>query len=551
MDPGPAEASAAGSGLPSIAFQLPDAGSPASAGGGFRILRLLGTPKRRRRIFIALSALTVLFAAAVSLAVYRDYQARSARQIRLGIAPFESSDAETQQIAESFRLELSDALSELPQVQVRSAHSLSESSPIHASLLQEASHLQLDAILFGRLEEHAGRLTLRFELVRGSDALHLASFEYTGTKAELASIRGRVQGDVYKSLRLTRAAGHPGHGGTSNPDAYDDYLRARGYELQTGDHGPAKALEAYQSAIGKDANFAKAYAGMATAQLTLARHGLVPLGEGIAKAKEYARRAIQIDPLSAEAHATLGTILYRDDWKPAEGEAELRQAIAMEPNEALYRVRLASLLTDRGQFDAALQEIAKARASDPSYATVYMYEMYVEDGARLFAQLIATGEKLVQLNPRDARSHNQLAAAFWDSGMVLNAIAEWRQMAVLEGDQDRVDLEDRGRAAFLKGGTKAYARVRLDAILHGRTASSHRNDFDRAEWYLAVGDKEKAMAALEDEVTHHDPEVMMFAVTPAYDGLHKDPRFLRLLAQVGLALPTAYPRPDSVTASNR
>jgi tetratricopeptide (TPR) repeat protein len=350
-----------------------------------------------------------------------------------------------------------------------------------------------------------------------------------------------VQGDVYTSLRLTRAAGHPGHGGTTNPEAYDDYLRARAYQLQAGDTGATNALEAYQSAIRKDPNFAKAYAGMATAQLTLARHGLVPQREGIAKAKDDAYRAIQIDPLSAEGHATLGTILYRDDWKPAEGEAELRQAIAMEPNEALYRARLASLLTDRGQFDAALQEIEKARKSDPSYPAVYMYEMYVEDSARLVQQSIATGEKLVQLDPRAARSHNQLAAAFWDGGMYLDAIKEWRQMAVLEGDEERVDLEDRGRAAFLKGGTQGYARLRLDAILHGKTTGSHRNDFDRAEWYLAAGDKDKAMAALEYEVARHGPDVMMFAVTPAYEGLHKDQRFLRLLAQIGLEVPSAYP----------
>jgi hypothetical protein len=110
-------------------------------------------------------------------------------------------------------------------------------------------------------------------------------------------------------------------------------------------------------------------------------------------------------------------------------------------------------------------------------------------------------------------------------------------MAVLEKDEQRTRLEDAGLAAFRHGGVRAYAQVRLAASLGAKKGNPHRNDFVLAEWYACAGEKDKAIAALQDAVSRHDPLLLELAVDPMYDNLHHDPRYLALLTQIGLSLP--------------
>jgi hypothetical protein len=59
--------------------------------------------------------------------------------------------------------------------------------------------------------------TRRDSLVRGNDAIHLASLQYRGTKAELSAIRDKAQRDIFTRLNLASNTERPAHGNTENP----------------------------------------------------------------------------------------------------------------------------------------------------------------------------------------------------------------------------------------------------------------------------------------------------------------------------------------------
>jgi tetratricopeptide (TPR) repeat protein len=124
----------------------------------------------------------------------------------------------------------------------------------------------------------------------------------------------------------------------------------------------------------------------------------------------------------------------------------------------------------------------------------------------------------------------------FQAGRYRDAIEEWRQMAILQNDDVRVRMEDQGLEVLRTQGMRAYARLRLDAIRTKR-GTAQWNDFVPAEWYACAGDRDQALAQLEQLLAAHDRYILQIAVNPLYDAYHQDPRFLAILAKAGLTEP--------------
>jgi len=144
---------------------------------------------------------------AFALILSRHNKSPSSNGLTIGIVPFETYGAQAGQIEQSFRMDLSDTLSELPALQVYASHSLGNVKKDDASLQTIAKALNLDLLLLGWFTIKDNHCVLRLELVRGRDAAHLASFQYTGSQQEMAVIRDKAQRDIYSGLQLTGGLG--------------------------------------------------------------------------------------------------------------------------------------------------------------------------------------------------------------------------------------------------------------------------------------------------------------------------------------------------------
>jgi len=494
-------------------------------------------PRRRSRtyIWIAAAAAIVFLAAMVYLA-FRHRAVKPMAQVRLGVVPFEASGLGAEQLAESFRLDLADALSQLPVVEIRATNSLGSTGRSPASIRSIAQTLDLDMLLLGQFAVQGDTCSVRFELVRGRDAVHLASFQYKGSREELSIIRDKLQRDIFLSLRSSETPIQQIHGSTENPQAYSEYLQAREMSGARKPDALEQALTHYNAAINHDPNFAQAYAGMATVNLNL-RYFSDPEGHQRV-AGQLAQIALRLDSSLAEAHAVLGDLAFRQSWNLARGESELRRAVELEPHKSEYHAWLAGLLADEGRFDEASREIDLAAAEDPLWPAVYSMTAFVAGAARDNDRMLAAVHKYEELAPESSWCHDQLAWAYFSAGRYPEALAEWRKMAVMDGDAKRIALEDTGLAAYRRGGIVAYGHTRIDAIkAHSVDLTRHANDFSLAEWYAFVGDRDQAMDALRGLIADRDGVVVALAVDPMFDHLHDDARFLGVLREVGLTLP--------------
>jgi DNA-binding winged helix-turn-helix (wHTH) protein/tetratricopeptide (TPR) repeat protein len=495
--------------------------------------------------FLSLGIVAVL---AFALILSRHNNPSSSGGLTIGIIPFETQGAQAGQIEQSFRMDISETLSQLPALQVRASHSLGNLKKDDASLKAIAKSLNLDLLLLGRLTIEDNRCVLRLELVRGRDATHLASFQYTGSLQEMAAIRDKTQRDIYSGLQLTGGSAPPIAGSTQNQEAYIDYLQAKGLASVGTAAAQNDAVVHFKNAIVLDPMFARAYAGMASAYLGMA--GAANRADILDQAKEMAEKAERINPLVAEAHTVLGVIAIRDEWNAARGEAELRRAVELEPNNAANHGWLAELLADEGHPEEALREVDVARASDPMWAYINAVDTFVSGAAHQYDREVDAARRNVAMAPNSSRAHDQLAWSLFDAGRYEESIGEWRATAVIDKDKARVALEDRGLAEYRRGGAPAYAAVRISAIeQHPEATTFHPHDFIPEEWYAFVGDRDHAIAALQQTIDRHDPSALDLAVNPMLDNLHRDPRFLSLLSRVGLSLPSS-DTPATVTRAS-
>ena len=96
----------------------------------------------------------------------------------------------------------------------------------------------------------------------------------------------------------------------------------------------------------QDSTYAPAYAGLA----------LVYAVTGDARARQFADKALALDPTLAEAHLTLGMVRHFTDWDWAGSEVAFREAIRLSPGYAEAHHELSMLLMRQQRFDEALRE---------------------------------------------------------------------------------------------------------------------------------------------------------------------------------------------------
>ena len=118
-----------------------------------------------------------------------------------------------------------------------------------------------------------------------------------------------------------------------NAEAYQLYLKGRYLWNRRPEHGFLDALQLFEKAIETDPSFALSYSGLADCYNVLGgwESGVLPPNEAFLKARTLARRSLEINDRSAEAHASLGYALFNYDWDFEGAERELRRAIELDP----------------------------------------------------------------------------------------------------------------------------------------------------------------------------------------------------------------------------
>ena len=110
-------------------------------------------------------------------------------------------------------------------------------------------------------------------------------------------------------------------------------------------------------------------------------------------------KALEIDDLLAEGHASLAAVLGGYEWDWEGWQRECRRALELNPSYATARQWYAEVLAALGSLEEALTEIRRAQEVDPLSAAVNATAAWILYFAGQYPQAIAHCEKTIELHP--------------------------------------------------------------------------------------------------------------------------------------------------------
>lgn len=314
-------------------------------------------------------------------------------------------------------------------------------------------------------------------------------------------------------------------GRSSLAEARERYERAQYFFQRRASGDLVRAQEYFTEAIALDRGFARAWAGLAGVYWIETVEGRIPPEQGLAQVREAAERALALDPRLAEPHLRLATYRWStgDD---AAGDAHLRKALALDPDNPLVLSFSASIAAGDGRHGQAIELQRRAVTADPLSAIArhnlasYLYMAGRYDDAR--AEL----QRLAEVDPAaEVRSAELIACVLIGQGRFGEALEAANHLT-----DEAAQLHLRA-LAYQGSGRTAEADAALAALIEAtRTAGAHRV----AEVYAFRGDVDRAFASLQAaseqlsrQATFPRPGRHPLAVeqSPFLKPLHADPRW--------------------------
>jgi serine/threonine-protein kinase len=365
--------------------------------------------------------------------------------------------------------------------------------------------------------------------VNVADGYHLWSEDYDGDVRDIFTFQSNVAQRVVEALQIklgVEAARALAKQPTENPEAHRLYLLGR-YEFgKYSEAGWTSSIRYYEQALKLDPNYALAYCGLAD---TYAYMGgvLMPSKEAVVKEKEFAQRALQLEPQLAEAHLSLaGALAGAFDWRNA--QIEFERAIELNPNLAWAYEIYAWFLGGVGRLDEGIAKVKKAIELDPLNSFFQAALAYFLYHARRYDEAIVQIRRTLQLDSTATLAHHLLGCCLLWKGDAAGAIAEFQKSKIMVAGAWYQGLL--GYAHAISGDRPKAELIRGE--LDQMAKHQYVNSTAFADIYLGLGLKEKALDWLEKSYQDQESACWYLKVDPIYDSVRNEPRFQALVEKV-------------------
>ena len=493
------------------------------------------------------TVLTVSLAALAVVIGIMIWKSGAVHPVSTGIAvlPFEnlSSDKENAFFADGIQEEILTRFAKISALKVISRTSTQRYQSKPRNLSEIAKQLGVANILEGSVLRSADQVRVNVQLIKAANDTRLWANTLDRKVADTFAVESEIAKAVAHTLKAKLSGAEQSAitaRPTENSEAHELYLRGRYFfGKRRGDFGSLRrAIDYFNQAVGKDPNYAAAYAGLAECYVVLPGqpHRIpIPPAELVPKGKAAAEKALALDNTLAEAHCSLGLLLVAYEGNLRESRRELERAIELNPNYADAHYFLGYyVLKPLGDFDHAIAEFKRAIERDPFSATINANFGLCYFIARRYPEAIAQAHKAAQMDPSSPVPYITLAAAHEFSGQRGWAIADWQKACevVQQAHLARAWADDLCIQSYVLKGDEAKAVQLLDEII----PLAQRGEFEAfrvARIYGRLGNKDKIIEWLERSYQNKEFTYLLdINVLPAFDPLRGDPRFEKLADQV-------------------
>jgi serine/threonine protein kinase/tetratricopeptide (TPR) repeat protein len=458
----------------------------------------------------------------------------------VAVLPFTNTggNAQDEYFSDGMTDELAHALSRVPTIRVASRTSSYAFKGKDVSPQQIGKTLNVRGVIEGTVRRAGDRLRVTAQLSSASDGLVVWSDSYESKAKDVFTLQDEFTKAIVTALTPALGGGSAssvasGSRGTDNPAAYDLYLKGRYFWLKRGTTSIERSIDYFNQAIAKDPKFARAYAGLALAQVILPEYTTAVSDTMVDRGVASANRSLALDSTVADAEFALG---FASDYQMrfAESERHFAKALALDPTNAIGHMWHATNQYAWGKIDDAVAELRAAAKLDPLSAVVSGNLASVLDYAGKFDEARSVAQKTLEIDSSSyVSTYDDLAEADVFSGRATEALRAEQTSVRLGPEEPGV----RGTLIFMyaAAGDWNNARQLRSAV---ESENNKVNDPDLFHAALAFGEKDKALTYLE----HAFAIRSFYAYTgspgcdPYIDILKNEPRYIALMHSAGITI---------------
>jgi len=348
----------------------------------------------------------------------------SSRQ--LAVLPFETAvqDANSRAFAGGLTETLAAKLGEIAD---RYPLEIVSAAEVRKQSVRDAQHarslLGATMVLEGSLQQSGNTVRIIYSLVDTRSLRQVHSGVITADNANIFAVQDRVIAEVLKKLDIELAKEDRGRmekHGTAQPQAYDYYLRGRGY-LQDYDRIDSleNAVAGFQRSLDLDPSFALAHAGLG--QAFLHKYALTRSPESLEAANAACRHSAQLDPSGPDAEICLG-MLFNATGRYDAAAQHLERALKLESTRDESYRELAIAYEGLNRLGDAESLLKKAVALRPHYWAAYKWLGRFYEAHGRYAQAAEQFKRVVEMAPDSIDGYSNLGAVYVEQGKYAEAI---------------------------------------------------------------------------------------------------------------------------------
>jgi serine/threonine protein kinase/Tfp pilus assembly protein PilF len=468
------------------------------------------------------------------------------RVASVAVLPFVnmSADPENEFFSDGMTEELINALTRVDGLRVASRTSAFVFKGRDADVREIGRRLNVTTVLEGSVRRAGNRLRVTAQLINAADGYHLWSETYDRELADVFEVQDELSRSIVSTLRprLTGTSSARSTVTVSGPlvvpatddlDAYTAYLKGRFFWHTRTLNGYRSGIEMFEVARARDPSFALPHTGIADcwAMLGFDYFGGVPAREGMPRAKEAARRALELDDSLAEAYSPLGVVAMLWDWNWVDAERCFRRALELNPDYVPALIWYSFLLGILGRHEEGLAAVRHAAQVEPLAMIVHQSVARSLHYAGRYDEAVSHNRRVLEMDPSFVTAYESITRPLTVLGRLEEAEAYAREGVARSGRWSLL-LAALGYVVALRG-----KRAEAEAILAELDAQSRERYVPRYHFALVrygIREVEPAIALLTAALAERSGVAVWLGVEPHVNWLASDPRYQEIVRRVGL-----------------
>jgi adenylate cyclase len=454
---------------------------------------------------------------------------RSFDKRRIAVLPFAniSADPDNEYFADGMTEELISTMSRIGGLRVVARTSVMGYKSSQKKINEIAKELEVGSVLEGSVRKSGDKLRITVQLIDSLSSDHIWAESYDRDLKEVFVIQSDIAKMVAQELKVqlqSQEARNLSDKREAVPEAYTLYLKGRYHWNERTKEGLNKALKYFERAAEIDPIFASAYSGMADCYSALVNYGWMTPYKAGPLARDYSKKALEIDETLAEAHASLGFALMDDFWEFTSAENEFKRAIDLRPSYATVYHWYSVLLVYLRRHAEALVAEMQALDLDPVSRVFNMMKANILTMLGRTEESLQEYNKLIELNPDFSPAY------FWKSNLHVllreydSAILDAKKSADLGGSPiSKLQLA----WVYAVAGEKGEAKRILDEV-KTLVSNEYVTPVQIGLVELAMGNRDEGYRWIEKGIAEKDSGILMFGSLPLFKEYREDPSWLQI-----------------------